>query len=39
MWTITIDPDQNPGLDVSGVTAINLEFLGAGYSFTPALEA
>lgn len=36
MWTIMIDPDQNPGLDVSGVTAINLEFLGAGYSFAGA---
>lgn len=38
MWTVTIDPDQNPGLDVSGVTEINLEFRGAGYSFAAALK-
>ena len=33
MWTIVVDPDQNPGLDMSGVNLINLEFRGAGYSF------
>ena len=34
MWKIILDPDFNTGLDVSGVDSIELEFRGAGYSFS-----
>lgn len=38
VWTVTIDPDQNPGLTMSGVNEIDLEFRGAGYSFAAGVE-
>jgi len=33
VWTVTIDPDLNPGLDMSGVTEVDIEFCGAVYPF------
>ena len=35
VWTITVDPELNHGLDMSNVDQITIEFWGNAYGFNP----